>query len=284
MKKITLILVFTVLFIGVVAGAVIGVLYVVDDETASTPTPTPTANITPPPTPTCEASVICITPSKLCADYNANELAADHDYKGKILDLSARIEDIDREPLSDRAYLTMDCGIITDVWCYFDKAYESQLIPLKKGDYVVVRGTLAGKDMFERISLEHCTSAEVIESAVDGGDDGWCFIATAAYGSYMDDHVNVLRQFRDSYMMTNPTGRGLVSVYYSVSPPLAQFIDDNPSLKPVVRAGLWPVVTFSTVAINTTLVQKMAIAGGLALLFITILWLVRRRAFRRLTD
>ena len=282
MKKIAIILVFTVIFSAVVAGAVIGVLYVVDNETASTPTPT--VNITPPPTPTCEAGVICITPSKLCADYNDNELAADHDYKGKSLDLSAKIEDIDREPLTDRAYLTMDCGIITDVWCYFDTAYESELVPLKKGDYVVVRGICAGKDMFERISMEHCTSAEVIESPVDDGDDGWCFIATAAYGSYMDGHVSVLRQFRDSYMMTNPTGRGLVSVYYSLSPPLARFIDDNPGLKPVVRAGLWPAVTLSTVAVNTTLVQKIAIIGGWVLISIAIVWLLRRRAYRRLTD
>ena len=282
MKKITIILVFIVIFSAVIAGAVIGVLYVVDNETASTPTPT--VNTTPAPTPTCEAGVICVTPSKLCADYNANELAADHDYKGKILDLSSKIEDIDREPLTNRAYLTMDCGIITDVWCYFDKAYESQLVPLKKGDYVVVRGICAGTDMFERISMEHCTSAEVIESPVDDGDDGWCFIATAAYGSYMDGHVSVLRQFRDSYMMTNPTGRGLVSVYYSLSPPLARFIDDNPGLKPVVRAGLWPVVTLSTVAVNTTLVQKIAIVGGWALVAIAIVWLVRKRAFRKLTD
>jgi hypothetical protein len=284
MKKIAIILVFTIIFIGVVAGAVIGVMYVVDNETGSTPTPTPTVNVTPPPTPTCEAGVICITPSKLCADYNDNEIAADNNYKGKILDLSAKIQDIDREPLSDRAYLTMDCGIITDVWCYFDKAYESQLVPLEKGDYVVVRGTCAGKDMFERISVEHCTSVEVIEPAVDGGDGGWCFIATAAYGSYMDGHVTVLRQFRDSYMMTNPAGRGLVSVYYSLSPPLAQFIDDNPGLKPVVRAGLWPAVTLGTVAVNTTLVHKIAIVGGLVLLSIIIVWLVRRRAFIRLTD
>ena len=282
MKKISIILVFTVIFSAVVAGAVIGVMYVVDNETASTPTPT--VNTTPAPTPTCEAGVICVTPSKLCADYNANELAADHDYKGKILDLSAKIEDIDREPLTDRAYLTMDCGIITDVWCYFDTAYESKLVPLKKGDYVVVRGICAGKDMFERISMEHCTSAEVIESPVDDGDDGWCFIATAAYGSYMDGHVSVLRQFRDSYMMTNPTGRGLVSVYYRLSPPLARFIDDNPSLKPVVRAGLWPAVTLSTVAVNTTLVQKIAIIGGWVLISIAIVWLLRRRAYRRLTD
>jgi hypothetical protein len=120
----------------------------------------PTLTPEPTPLPTCEAGVICITASKLCSDYNDNELAADNDYKGKILDLSSRIEDIDREPLSDRAYLTMDCGIITDVWCYFDAAYESELDPFQKGDYVTVRGTCSGKDMFERISLEHCTSIQ----------------------------------------------------------------------------------------------------------------------------
>lgn len=113
---------------------------------------------TPAPTPTHEAGVISISAGKLCADYNANELAADHEYKDKILDLSSEIEDIDREPLSDRAYLIMDCGLITDVWCYFDAAYESQLVPLQKGDYVTIRGTCAGKDMFERIILEHCTT------------------------------------------------------------------------------------------------------------------------------
>jgi hypothetical protein len=115
MKKITIILIFTAIFSAVVAGAVIGILYVVDKETE--PTPTPTVNITPRPTPTCEAGVICITPGKLCSDYNANELAADNDYKGKVLDLSSRIEDIDREPLTDRAYLTMDCGIEGGLCC-----------------------------------------------------------------------------------------------------------------------------------------------------------------------
>ena len=258
----------------------------VDDETASTPTPTPTptVNITPHPTPTCEPGVICVTAEQLCDDYNANEIAADATYKGNILVVSGAVDGIGRDILSnDKAYLRMNCGWITDVWCYFDEAYESQLVPVDEGDLVSVRGECMGKNIIKRIILEHCTSVEVIESAVGGGDDGWCFIATAAYGSYMDGHVSVLRQFRDSYMMTNPTGRGLVYVYYSVSPPLAQFIDDNPSLKPIVRAGLWPAVALSTVAVSTTLVQKIAIVGGLALVFNTLVLWLKRRALRGLT-
>ena len=37
-----------------------------------------------------------------------------------------------------------------------------------------------------------------------------CFIATAAYGSYLDGHVETLRNFRDSYLVTNPAWTDLV--------------------------------------------------------------------------
>ena len=115
--------------------------------------------------------------------------------------------------------------------------------------------------------------------------DGWCFIATAAYGSHLDSHVEILRSFRDSYLMTNPVGRGMVSVYYQLSLPMARLIDDNPILKPIVRAGLLPAIALSTVAVNTTLVQKVAIVGGLLLFaFALVWWLIRRTPNRVHSD
>ena len=105
-----------------------------------------------------------------------------------------------------------------------------------------------------------------------------CFIATAAYGSYLDSHVQTLRDFRDTYMLTNPVGRSLVSAYYKLSPPLAGFIDDHPTLKPIVRVGLMPAVGMSTVAVNTTMAEKIGIVGSVALVsFLMLVWLRKSR-------
>ncbi|GAG49939.1 unnamed protein product [marine sediment metagenome] len=93
--------------------------------------------------------------------------------------------------------------------------------------------------------------------------------------------METLRNFRDSYMVTNPVGSALVSVYYKLSPPVADFIDEHPSLKPIVRVGLLPAVAMSTVAVNTTPAEKIAIVGSLALISI-LLTVWRRQRSRRL--
>ena len=111
-----------------------------------------------------------------------------------------------------------------------------------------------------------------------GGGGGFCFIATAAYGSYLDSHVQTLRDFRDQYLVTNPVGEALVGFYYKLSPPVAEFIDDHPTLKPIVRVGLLPAVALSTVAVNTTSAQKAAILGSVVLVSVALaVWLSRRR-------
>jgi hypothetical protein len=105
-----------------------------------------------------------------------------------------------------------------------------------------------------------------------------CFIATAAYGSAMADDIEVLREFRDEYMLTNPVGEALVEFYHAVSPPIAEFITEHPSLKPIVRAGLAPAVAVSSVVVNTSPAEKVVIAGLLvALVVAAAIWVTRRR-------
>jgi hypothetical protein len=105
-----------------------------------------------------------------------------------------------------------------------------------------------------------------------------CFIATAAYGTSMAEEIQVLREFRDEYLLTNPPGQALVGIYYRVSPPIAEFITEHPSLKPAVRAGLLPAVAMSAVAVNTTPVEKMVMVGLLVVVSAGVaLWATRRR-------
>jgi hypothetical protein len=65
-----------------------------------------------------------------------------------------------------------------------------------------------------------------------------CFIATAAYGTSLHEDIDVLRTFRDEYLMTNQIGRAFTDIYYSTSPPIADLIRDNEGLRTIVRKGL----------------------------------------------
>ena len=69
-----------------------------------------------------------------------------------------------------------------------------------------------------------------------------CFIATAAYGSYLDPHVQVLKNFRDNYLTTNFIGRACVNFYYSTSPFIADLILQYESLRRPTRWLLTPIV------------------------------------------
>jgi len=105
-----------------------------------------------------------------------------------------------------------------------------------------------------------------------------CFIATAAYGTPMADEIQILREFRDEYLLTTTVGKGLVEFYYRVSPPIAEFIAEHPSLKPIVRVGLLPAVAMSTVAVNTTPAVKTVIVGLLMLVSVAVaVWATRQR-------
>ena len=80
----------------------------------------------------------------------------------------------------------------------------------------------------------------VASSATAGASD--CFIATAAYGTFLDPHVLTLRKFRDHYLLTNAPGQWLVENYYHYSPPIANVIRENEGLRMIVRIILTPVI------------------------------------------
>jgi hypothetical protein len=98
----------------------------------------------------------------------------------------------------------------------------------------------------------------------DNGDSGevdgeGCFIATAAYGSRAEGCVNILRQFRDAYLLPTKLGKAFVVIYYRYSPSLADFIGTHESLRAAVRIGLMPIVGMSYATLQTTPAQKVLI-------------------------
>jgi lysophospholipase L1-like esterase len=110
-----------------------------------------------------------------------------------------------------------------------------------------------------------------------GGGGGGCFIATAAFGSQLEPHVVLLRQFRDEVLLAHPWGQRFVLWYYDSSPPIARFIADHEWLRPIVRGMLYPLVGFSYCIIHWVTFTGVALSIVVAaLLFLPMLSRRRR--------
>jgi len=179
---------------------------------------------------------------------------------------------------------------ISSVGCGFVNTPGEGIFHYDEGTVVELVANAVGDNPFVKWFGDVSTIADVEDATttITMSDDysiiatfkciGGCFIATAAYGTPMAKEIEILREFRDKYLMTNPVGKGLVEFYYRVSPPIAEFITKYPSLKPIVRVGLLPAVAMSVVAVNTTSAERMAIMGSVVLVSVAlVVWVKRRR-------
>lgn len=107
-------------------------------------------------------------------------------------------------------------------------------------------------------------------------DEGWddviaargfrCFIATAAYGSPLEPHVVVLREFRDRYLQRSAAGRAFIQVYYRYSPPVAAVIAEHDWLRFLARMLLTPLVLAIAFPLRTGVLLAVALSLALGLL------------------
>jgi hypothetical protein len=152
------------------------------------------------------------------------------------------------------AYDTGNCRVLGDMWKYMIEEYYTEHNLADSHNWEV-----DGSDWWTGCIFDQPRNLILFgdPSLRVGGVGGYfefpcvCFVAAAAYGTPMAEEIEILREFRDEYLLTNPLGQILTNLYYRVSPPLAEFITGHPSLKPIVRAGLLPAVAMSAVAVNT---------------------------------
>lgn len=119
---------------------------------------------------------------------------------------------------------------------------------LDPNDTMQVRVTVTPKDIDSkvrstvRVVADQADAVIVSNSTSSGSETEGCFIATAAFGSYLNDDVIVLRRFRDQTLLQSEWGAAFVDWYYQTSPPIAAYIADHETLRTVTRWGLTPIV------------------------------------------
>jgi hypothetical protein len=157
--------------------------------------------------------------------------------------------------------------------------YTSDVGTVNNGDTVTVQLASSGNYSTKTeatltiggVSDTFSVTTQAAAASGGSGDGGGCFIATAAFGSALAGQVEILRQFRDRYLLTNAFGRKFVAWYYRVGPGAASYIKGKPLAKAAVRVALYPLIGFSLLLINGIL--PYLVLTGLILFF---LWRLRK--------
>lgn len=95
-------------------------------------------------------------------EYMDNPIAADAKYKGKILQLTGKVENIDRE-IAGNTYITFNIGgqySLENVRITFKKSEETKVAQLKKGQTVTIKGKCTGTLLSTTVALNDC---EIVE-------------------------------------------------------------------------------------------------------------------------
>jgi hypothetical protein len=118
---------------------------------------------------------------------------------------------------------------------------------------------------------ENPTQAVPLSGSSNGfsssSSSSFCLISWLADGSGLETYLEILRQFRDLFLLESRLGKAAVDLYYRYSPSLARFIAPHEFLRKILCWGLIPLGALCYVALITSPAEKIflfaLIAGGL---------------------
>jgi hypothetical protein len=119
-----------------------------------------------------------------------------------------------------------------------DGTYAEVLTGLDSDTTYEFKALLKDSDIVESTTVESTTLQLTTDITTDKSSTPppcGCFIATAAYGTPTAEQIDVLREFRDSVLLESTAGSQFVTLYYQLSPPVADFIAGNEFLRTLVR-------------------------------------------------
>jgi hypothetical protein len=148
-------------------------------------------------------------------------------------------------------------GTVVDAWVEGAKKAETAvtaqstyelLVPGEYGDDgKIVSFTVGGVQASQTTAWVSGQVDQNFDLTISSSDESWfplpCFIATAVYGTDTAEEINILREFRDVVLLPSGLGAEFVSLYYQISPPIAEVISQHDSVRTAVRVGfIDPVV------------------------------------------
>lgn len=153
-----------------------------------------------------------------------------------------------------------------------------------EGKSVDFSGTLASFDniTFSPVNtktLRLLSASNSNDGASGSSGGGSCFIATAAFGSPMECHVQILRDFRDRYLLSSRLGQIFVNFYYRVSPPIAAIIAQNEVLRLMTRWCLMPLIGIAYLIFTFGIINCVLMTTIGVLLLLLFVWR-RQRGFK----
>jgi hypothetical protein len=108
-----------------------------------------------------------------------------------------------------------------------------------EGDDLNFRGLKNSFDEFCSLELAFSLYLKVTKKRpINIQKSSSCFIATAAYSTPTHPDLDTFRNFRDEKLLTHPAGQRLVSLYYQISPRIAQYVERQPAIKSWLREQL----------------------------------------------